>query len=220
MGHSVQYMMYATILSFFEGLMPCRDPKHAIVGYSWDGADEEKCQFTFNFGRTAMPRFLDLQRVSLMMGYSGFGLASLAKQVLGLDMQKARSVSPPIDHCASILKMLNPAPRISPPVILLVQIATSDWASLHLTDAQVLYAALDALIAGEVFRALRLWHSSPSECSACKLPLGAIPAAPVLRCKHPKCKKKFSSANSLLCHSGMTAHDCGLSRCPSCGRTT
>ena len=92
MGYTVQYMVYATITSLLERLMPCRDPKHAIVGYSWDGADEEKCQITFNFGRTAMPRFLDLQLVSLMMGYSGFGLGSLAKQVLGLDMRKARSV--------------------------------------------------------------------------------------------------------------------------------
>ena len=116
MVYTVQKMIYATEPSLFERFMHCRDPKHAIVGYSWDGADEEKCQFTFSFGRTAMPRFMDLQLVSLMLGYSGFGLASLAKQVLGLDMRKARSVRPLLTPPQQLLfhsgNLLSPVPRI------------------------------------------------------------------------------------------------------------
>ena len=36
-------------------------------------------------------------------------------------------------------------------------------------------------VAGQVLRGLRLWHSSPSPCAACRQPLGALAAQPLLR---------------------------------------
>lgn len=55
-----------------------------------------------------------------------------------------------------------------------MQITMSNWEAPKLKPQQVTYAALDALIAGAVFRALRLWHSLPSDCSVCRVPLGAL----------------------------------------------
>jgi hypothetical protein len=50
----------------------------------------------------------------------------------------------------------------------------SNWEARSLSRGQVKYAALDVLVAGQVFRGLRLWHSSPSPCASCLLPLGAV----------------------------------------------
>jgi hypothetical protein len=43
---------------------------------------------------------------------------------------------------------------------------------------QILYAALDVLVAGQVFRALRTWHESPSECEVCLQALGQVLGGP------------------------------------------
>ena len=101
-----------------------------------------KMKSTFGVGRDCFARFLDLQQVANSLGYPSIGLAALTLRVLGVTLPKSRSVS------------------------------KSDWQRSKLTPAQVHYAALDALITGSVFRGLRLWHASPSPCTACKQPFG------------------------------------------------
>lgn len=54
------------------------------------------------------------------------------------------------------------------------RVTMSNWAARRLSDAQVRYAALDALVTGHVYRGLRLWHASPSACSACHQMLGEV----------------------------------------------
>lgn len=49
----------------------------------------------------------------------------------------------------------------------------SNWEARRLSGRQVTYAALDALVTGQLLRALRLWHSSPSACAGCASPIGA-----------------------------------------------
>ena len=51
---------------------------------------------------------------------------------------------------------------------------------------------VDVQVAGQVLRGLRLWHSSPSPCAACRQPLGSPPECPALRCL--PCKLSFAHA--------------------------
>jgi len=118
------------------------DPSLTFVSFSWDSSDEMKMKSTFGVGKDCFARFLDLQQVANTLGYPSIGLAALTARVLGVDLPKSRSVS------------------------------RSDWQRAKLTPAQVQYAALDALVTGCVFRGLRLWHASPSPCTACKQPFG------------------------------------------------
>jgi hypothetical protein len=118
------------------------DPSLTFVSFSWDSSDEMKFKSTFGVGRDCFARFLDLQQVANTLGYPSIGLAALTARVLGVTLPKSRSVS------------------------------RSDWQRAKLTPAQVQYAALDALVTGSVFRGLRLWHASPSPCTACKQPFG------------------------------------------------
>ena len=50
----------------------------------------------------------------------------------------------------------------------------SNWEAWNLSAPQIQYAALDAIITGHIFRGLRLWHASPSACTSCRRPLGAV----------------------------------------------
>lgn len=118
------------------------DPALTFVSFSWDSCDQSKMVSTFGVGKECFARFLDLQQVATTLGYHSIGLASLTLRVLGVTMPKSRSVS------------------------------RSDWQKPRLSPAQVRYAALDALITGSVFRGLRLWHASPSPCTACRRPFG------------------------------------------------
>ena len=54
------------------------------------------------------------------------------------------------------------------------QVAMSNWEARQLSPQQVQYAALDALICGHLYRGLRLWHVSPTACTACDQPLGTV----------------------------------------------
>lgn len=121
-----------------------RDPTIVLCGFGWDGSDENKMQASFRMGRASFPHFIDLQRVSVAMGYHRYGLGSLTARVLGFELPKSRRVS------------------------------MSNWEARRLTQGQVVYAALDALITGQIFRALRLWHSSTSACSTCLSPIGSL----------------------------------------------
>ncbi|EIE19787.1 ribonuclease H-like protein [Coccomyxa subellipsoidea C-169] len=121
-----------------------RDPTIVLCGFGWDGSDENKMQASFRMGRASFPHFIDLQRVSVAMGYHRYGLGSLTARVLGFELPKSRRVS------------------------------MSNWEARRLTQGQVVYAALDALITGQIFRALRMWHSSTSACSTCLSPIGSL----------------------------------------------
>ena len=56
-----------------------------------------------------------------------------------------------------------------------MQVVMSNWEARRLSQRQVSYAALDALVAGLLLRSLRLWHSSPSACAGCRgPPIGAL----------------------------------------------
>lgn len=108
-------------------------------------------QASFKVGRALFPHYLDLQRVSLALGYHRYGLGSLTGRVLGFTLPKPRKVS------------------------------MSNWEARRLTQDQIIYAALDALIAGQIFRALRLWHSSTSACSTCHSLIGSLVECSSLR---------------------------------------
>lgn len=43
-----------------------------------------------------------------------------------------------------------------------VQVTMSDWEHKALSQQQIVYAALDALVTGQLFRGLRLLHSNSS----------------------------------------------------------
>ncbi len=108
-------------------------------------------QASFKVGRALFRHYLDLQRVSLALGYHRYGLGSLTERVLGFTLPKPRKVS------------------------------MSNWEARRLTQDQIVYAALDALITGQIFRALRLWHSSTSACSTCHSLIGSLVECSSLR---------------------------------------
>lgn len=83
-------------------------------------------------------------QVGASLGYHGFGLAALTKRVLGFALPKCRKVT------------------------------MSNWEARQLSARQVQYGALDAVVTGHIFRGLRLWHASPSACTACRQMLGAV----------------------------------------------
>jgi len=45
-----------------------------------------------------------------------------------------------------------------------LQITMSNWESSHLDARQIRYAAMDALVTGDLFRALRQLHANPTPC--------------------------------------------------------
>ncbi|KAK9839236.1 hypothetical protein WJX81_003150 [Elliptochloris bilobata] len=168
-----------------------RDPSITLVGFAWNGGDEGKMTGTFGLGRKDFGCFLDLQEVALALGYNNIGLRALSHRVLGANMPKSSSVT------------------------------TSNWGARQgLTAAQVSYGALDVLVAGQVLRGLRLWHSSPSPCASCRKPLGAQPACPPLKCEALGCKKRFSSASALISHGQSLGHRTSVALCEACGRHT
>lgn len=58
------------------------------------------------------------------------------------------------------------------------QVTMSNWEQSALSRQQMVYAALDALVTGQLFRGLRLWHSSPSACAGCQTNMGAYLRGP------------------------------------------
>lgn len=166
-----------------------RDPSVVTVGYSWDSADERKSRSTFDFGRSDFGRFVDLQSVSQQLGYHGYGLAGMCQRVLGFQLNKCKTVS------------------------------RSNWQARVLTPRQLQYAALDSLVAGHLFRGVRLWHSSPSECAGCQQLLGnhVLPTGGGrMECPDPSCARSFDSLERWFNHVG-GAHG-GGGQCADCGR--
>mmetsp|Transcript_5958 Transcript_5958/g.14072 ORF Transcript_5958/g.14072 Transcript_5958/m.14072 type:complete len:640 (-) Transcript_5958:467-2386(-) len=138
------------------------DPKVRILGFGWESADENKMQSTFQMGQSSFGNFLDLQVVAKQLSFPGsMGLLKLTKLVLGHDLVKAKAVS------------------------------RSNWSLRFLSLHQIKYAAMDVFACGQVFRALRLWHSSPSACPGCHALVGALLPPPILQC--PSTKKSFGT---------------------------
>lgn len=98
-----------------------RDPSIVLLGYGWDGADEGKMQSSFRIGRADFGNYLDVQRVSVALGYQGYGLSSLTAQVLGFPLPKPRKVRPPLlretlDKFMHLLADAEAASFCSPPM--------------------------------------------------------------------------------------------------------
>ena len=95
----------------------------------------------------------------------------------------------------------------------------SNWEARSLSPSQLQYAALDAILTGQVFRALRLWHSAPSVCATCHQKLGEMLPRPDLFCKNEHCKSRsFSSLDALESHTQRVSHSPSVARCSECGR--
>eukprot|EP00878_Enallax_costatus_P026379 GHUV01028310.1.p1 GENE.GHUV01028310.1~~GHUV01028310.1.p1 ORF type:complete len:214 (+),score=26.47 GHUV01028310.1:185-826(+) len=162
-----------------------QDPKVQLVGFSWGSSDEPKMQSTFGVGFKDFGRFMDLQLVAQGLGYCGFGLARLTKRVLGLNLPKSKKVT------------------------------MSNWEASIISRNQVKYAALDVLVAGQVFRALRLWHSSPSLCEVCHYNLGSAGHTPsVYSCS---CGKAYKDLKAYVQHCERSNHKPRFAECSGCG---
>jgi hypothetical protein len=95
------------------------------------------------------------------------------------------------------------------------KISMSNWECVSLTRSQVKYAALDVLVAGQVFRALRLWHSSPSLCEVCHYNLGAVSTQTVFTCS--ECDKMHYGIRDYTQHCERAGHKPGWAECEGCG---
>lgn len=73
-----------------------------------------------------------MQKIATQLGHSRFGLRRLCVLILGLDLPKPKHVT------------------------------MSDWEQRALSRQQIVYAALDALVTGQLFRGLRLRHAGPT----------------------------------------------------------
>lgn len=101
-----------------------------------------------------------------------------------------------------------------------LQVTMSNWEASSLNPNQLVYAALDALVTGAVFRALRLWHSMPSDCSGCRVPLGVLVQSSGRRKlkrsnSNTACKAKVKADRASVCCTKE-----GSDKCWSCGRQT
>ncbi|KAI3430822.1 hypothetical protein D9Q98_009233 [Chlorella vulgaris] len=163
------------------------DPELTLVGFSWDSSDEAKMKQTFGEGRRNLfARYLDLQQIGTALGYHGLGLGALTHQVLGSRPPKCRKVT------------------------------MSNWEQKRLTAKQVQYAALDAILTGNVYRSLRLWHASPSACTSCHQMLGAVLPPPEWTCRD--CPRSFASIAALQNHKQQKRHRGIAGVCGECGR--
>jgi hypothetical protein len=95
---------------------------------------------------------------------------------------------------------------------------------LLLPALQIKYAALDVLVAGQVFRALRLWHSSPSLCEVCHYDLASVSSS---SCSAGggssasgyvcSCSKQFKDIRGYLQHCERSDHKPKWKECGGCG---
>jgi hypothetical protein len=95
------------------------------------------------------------------------------------------------------------------------KISMSNWETAILSRSQIKYAALDVLMAGQVFRALRLWHSSPSLCEVCHYNLGSTSEQTVFSCT--ECEKHFWDIRSYVHHCERAGHMPKWAECEGCG---
>jgi len=94
------------------------------------------------------------------------------------------------------------------------KISTSNWEHVSLSRSQLKYAALDVLMAGQVYRALRLWHSSPSLCEVCHYNLGTA-CSNVFQCQ--ECDKTYWDIKPYVHHCERYRHKQQFAECEGCG---
>eukprot|EP00199_Chlamydomonas_sp_CCMP681_P000664 CAMPEP_0119113830 /NCGR_PEP_ID=MMETSP1180-20130426/45317_1 /TAXON_ID=3052 ORGANISM="Chlamydomonas cf sp, Strain CCMP681" /NCGR_SAMPLE_ID=MMETSP1180 /ASSEMBLY_ACC=CAM_ASM_000741 /LENGTH=494 /DNA_ID=CAMNT_0007102085 /DNA_START=215 /DNA_END=1699 /DNA_ORIENTATION=- len=163
------------------------DPAVTMLGYGWEGSDEGKLQKSFDMGWKDFGGFLDLQVLAENLGYGkGQGLARFSTRVLGLDMPKNKRVS------------------------------RSNWAAFTLNMQQIKYAALDVLVAGQVYRGLRLWHSDPVPCPGCKQAVGGSAPAHTMTCSLTGRVFRDLASYRLACKTSSVTPT--VRDCPECGR--
>lgn len=162
------------------------DPSLVLLGFGWDSSDENKMKQTFSMGKAQFRRFVDLQHVGAALGYQSLGLAKMTKMVLGHVLPKVKAIS------------------------------RSNWAARKLTMHQIKYAALDVFATGQVYRGLRLWHSSPSPCSSCLQPMGA--PSPLTNFTCHSCGTDYHLFNYYQQHCINKGHAMRFMPCVSCGR--
>jgi hypothetical protein len=161
-------------------------PGLTLLGVGWDGSDERKMRDTFGFGRERFAAFVDLQEAGRALGYGArASLKTLAEAVLGLPLAKSKSVT------------------------------MSNWEARSLSRLQLKYAALDVLVAGQVYRAMRAWHAAPAPCATCRQPLGGYVALP-LGCG--TCARSFHDIYALRSHCRTAQHVLAVAVCDECGR--
>jgi hypothetical protein len=94
------------------------------------------------------------------------------------------------------------------------KISMSNWERVSLTRGQIKYAALDVLMPGQVFRALRLWHSSPFPCEVCHYHLGAVSTPTVFTCSECDMRCGIRKYTEHCEHAG---HKPEWTECEGCG---
>jgi hypothetical protein len=236
----MQYRLAAELVALLT------DPTVTILGFSWASADEAKMQRTFGLGAGAIPGFLDLQLVAHGLGWNGYGLARLTNAVLGSPLPKSKRVSMSNWESRTLTRQQVRARarrprRLGPPVAtgraaclscpLALRARACPCATLPCSPPfpahapnlwsptlQVKYAALDVLIAGQVFRGLRLWHRSPSPCATCFQPLGVVQPPLKLVCSTPGCGREFGDdLLSYASHCRQLRHQPDVQECAACG---
>jgi hypothetical protein len=168
--------------------LPLQSPDIVLLGFSWDTADEAKMQHTFGWGKARFKHFLDLQQVAGSLGYTRLGLGRLTQLALKVHLPKVKHWS------------------------------TSNWEAPTLHLNQILYAALDVLVAGQVFRALRTLHKYSDACAKCKQVQGHVHEPPlVFACSEPGCGKAYSDYMAYTNHCAMQQHAIEWQVCIECG---
>lgn len=76
----------------------------------------------------------------------------------------------------------------------------------------------DVLVAGQLFRALRLWHSSPSPCSECRHPIGELVDLAPMKCRTLGCGVAAADLAVHQAHCVSTGHVPRYGTCEACKR--
>jgi ribonuclease D len=170
----------------------CRNKTNVGVGYDWDRNDEVKLRQSFGKGRRDLfKHFVDVKKQAEKLGYHDAGLAKLASTILQFQLPKD------------------------------LKIVRSDWEAQALSEQQIAYAALDALITGDLFRALRQLHANTAPCPGCLVPIGRWPGKLNLQCQDAVCKVErpaYHSAPAFLEHMHYNGHAGNIQRCGKCTR--
>jgi len=170
---TMNYTLPPSLLQFLS------DPTIYYMSFSWHSGDESKMKSTFGAGHSLFSNLLDLQHICHgVLGYPhNYGLAALAKRVLGIEPPKDRKMS------------------------------MSNWERRTLSTQQVLYAALDALLTGHVYRGLRLWHhyhsgnEASSQCGVCQQAFGMVRSSNNnVICVYSRGRDKRAMTRKLLFH--------------------
>ncbi len=94
-----------------------------------------------------------------------------------------------------------------------MQVIKSNWEEHTLTEEQISYAALDALLTGDIFRRLRQMHASCEPCSDCSVPSGQWVEKLNLQCQQVGCEHRpYRSPEAFLLHMQKFGHPGNIER--------